>query len=347
MTASDADARYTVAASGVSGLLAYARAAGIATDGALEAVGLSSAALQGPEARVTHRANNELWARLSAASGDPDFGLHFAERLDVGAFDVVGYLVARSRTFGEGLARVVAYSRILHDAGRVEVEREGAQLIVYPGCRGLPFPCPRPIAEFSAASVVVLARALTGAAVVPLAVEFEHPAPARVSEHRRIFGVLPRFQVPETRLVFSAAVLDLGIRGADPGLLTYLDAYASEVLARLPVATDLLDEVRRVIATELPRGVPEMAAVAAQLGVSSRTLQRRIATHGTTFAALVDQVRRSFAERYLADGRLALGEVAFLVGFADPSNFHRAFRRWTGTSPARYRAAQELAHAAT
>ena len=338
MLPSEADAKFSVAANAVAGLLAYANAAKIATAGVLAAVGLTPEALVGPEARVSHGANNRLWELLGEASGDPEFGLHFAERLDLGAFDVVGHLVACSETFGAGLGRVVAYSRILHDAGRVEVERDGGQVLVYPGCRGLPVECPRQIAEFSAASVVMLGRKLTGAAMVPLAVHFKHAAPVRLREHVRLFGVSPRFDRPETVLVFDAAVLALPIRTPQTGVLTYLEAYARDVLARLPADDDILDQVERVVVTAMSRGVPEMHQVAAQLGMSPRTLQRRLADRETTFQALLDGVRRSYAERYLRDARLSLAEIAFLLGFSEPSNFHRAFRRWTGTTPSAFRA---------
>jgi AraC-like DNA-binding protein len=335
---SDVDARYSVAASAIVGLFAYAKATRIPVDGVLEAVGLTPAALAGPEARVSHGANNTIWAMLAEASGDVDFGLHVAERMDVGAFDVVGHLLARCPTFGEGLERVVAYSRILHDAGRVEVARDGANVIIYPGCRGLPFTCPRHISEFSAASVVVLGQLVTGAPLAPIAVQFEHEAPPRLREHLRIFGVTPSFDQAETTLVFDAGILALPIRDSQPGVLTYLDAYARDVLAKLPSDDDILDQVGRAVATSMSRGVPEMEQIASQFGMSARTLQRRLGDRETTFQALLDGVRRRYAERYLSDDRLSLGEIAFLLGFSEPSNFHRAFRRWTGTTPSAFRA---------
>jgi AraC-like DNA-binding protein len=126
----------------------------------------------------------------------------------------------------------------------------------------------------------------------------------------------------------EAAALDLGI----------LDAYARDVIAKLPADDDLVSSVERAVASAMSRGVPDIDAIATQLGVGSRTLQRRLAEAETGFQELVDTVRRSYAERYLADNRLAITEVAFLVGFSEPSNFHRAFRRWTGTTPAAYRA---------
>ena len=328
---------HSVAASSLLGLLAYCEALAIPTAGVLEAAGLTRASLVGAEARVPEAANNKVWGLLAATSKDSEFGLHFAERMTVDAFDVVGHLLARSRTFGEGLDRVVAYSRILHDAGRVELEHRGPRVIVFPGCRGLVNDFPRQIAEFSAASVLVLGRATTGTPLQATAVRFRHAAPAKLTEHLRIFGVRPTFDAVETEVELDARTLDLPILDAQQGLLTYLDAYARDVLAKLPADDDLVSRTERAVAAAMSRGVPDIDAVATQLGLSGRTLQRRLSVAETGFQELVDTVRKRYAERYLADDRLAITEIAFLVGFSEPSNFHRAFRRWTGTTPAAFR----------
>jgi AraC-like DNA-binding protein len=331
-------ARFTVAASSVRGFLAYAAARQIAVDGVLALAGLTAADLEGPEARVTQAAHNVVAAELATRSGDLDFGLHFAERLDLDAFDVVGHLAACSATLGEAFARVCAFSRILHDAGRVDLERRPDEVVLYPGCRGLLHAYPRHVAEFATLGAVVLARRVTGVHLVPRAVMFEHAAPARLSEHHRLFGVTPSFDAPETAVSFEPGVLALRIAGSQPGLVSHLDAYARDVMSRLPADGGVVATVERLVTSSLARGVPEIDAVASQLALSPRTLQRRLGDAGTTFAAIVDRARRQLAECYLADHRLALAEIGFLVGFADPSNFHRAFRRWTGVTPSSFRA---------
>jgi AraC-like DNA-binding protein len=329
---------YTIDARSIVGLLDYARRLRIPTAEALEAAGLTEASLAGPETRVSHASNNTLWARLAEASGDLDFGLHFAERMTIEAFGVVGHLLVHSRTFGEGLERVVACSRILHDAGRVELERRGDQVAIFPGCRGLPHDVPRQISEFSAAAVLVLGRRVTGVELQATAVSFRHPAPPRLTEHTRVLGVCPSFNALESEVRLPAAVLDLPIADARPAVLTYLDLYARDVIARLPPQDDLVGRVEQAIAASMSAGVPGIDAIAAQLGLGSRTLQRRLAGTETSFQSLVDDVRRRYAERYLTDDRLTINEIAFLVGFSEPSNFHRAFRRWTGVTPAAFRA---------
>lgn len=330
-----AEPGYSVSGTAVLGLLR-------GTDGAqtlLQEVGLGGAPLADPDTRVPQAAYNQLWEKLTQRSGDPDLGLHLAERLDLDSFHVVGHLAAGSPTFGEALRRIAKYSRILHDAGRVEVEEREGLAWVYPGCRGLRHGVPRPVAESSAASVVLLGRQLTRSHFSPVRVQFRHPEPASLREHHRIFGTRPTFGHPENAVVFEPSVLDLPIRTESKGLLPYLDAYAADVLTKLPPdEEDFGAQVLRLIVGALGAGEVEATTIAKRLAMHPRTLQRRLEELGTSFQSLYDEARRSLAERYLAEDHLAVGEIAFLLGYSDPSNFHRAFRRWTGCTPAQFRA---------
>jgi AraC-like DNA-binding protein len=335
---STAGATYSVSGASVAALARFAASRGGTIEPALAELGLHLDELARPEARVPASANDAVWDAAVRTTGDADLGLHFAERVDLDAFHLVGHLATTAGTFGDALERIVAYSRLLHDAGRTEVEHDTRSARVYPGCRGLPFSPPRQVAEFSAASLVLLGRMVTGAHWVPIEVAFEHGAPARTAEHLRVFGVVPRFAAPETVVVLPRDVLRLPVRTGGSSLGSYLEAYARELLTRLPEHdASAAAQVQRALAVAVTHGVPDIDSVAARLGTTSRTLQRRLKEEGTTFAELSDVVRRSSAERYLADGRLPLAEIAFLLGFQDPSNFHKAFRRWTGSTPAAYR----------
>jgi AraC-like DNA-binding protein len=125
--------------------------------------------------------------------------------------------------------------------------------------------------------------------------------------------------------------------GADVTLGGYLDQLATELLRGLPDPDSFRDRVRRAMWSELSDGPPALTTTAANLAVSPRTLQRRLREEGTSFGQLLDELRREFALRLLRDRKLAVYEVAFLLGYAEPSTFHRAFRRWTGLSPLRFR----------
>ena len=121
---------------------------------------------------------------------------------------------------------------------------------------------------------------------------------------------------------------------ADPGLSRNVTAHAEQLLAALAPAAEMLTaQVRRQLTEGMANEPMTLSQVARRLHLSERSLQRRLEAEGTRFAQLVDEVRRELALRYIADERLAPGEVAYLLGFAEPSPFHRAFKRWTGTTP--------------
>lgn len=333
----DADARYTVASTAALALVRHADARGLAGTRLAAALGLDHATLADVDGRISQAVYNRLFEALVDQSGDADFGLHFAEAASPEAFHVVGELAIRAATLGDALDRITRYSRIVHDAGRVEVDQSADGWAVHPGCRGLLHEVPRAIAEYSAASVVVLARAMTGVAIVPRRVTFRHARPPSTAEHRRIFGVEPSFGAPETTVVLETTHTGLRVAAANASLSTLLEHLARGLLERLSEDDDLPARVSAEIAKRLEHGPPELAAVARALGTSARTLQRRLEADETSFQALVDSVRRRCAERYVRDAKLSAQEVAFLLGFSDPSNFHRAFRRWFGASPSELR----------
>ena len=142
----------------------------------------------------------------------------------------------------------------------------------------------------------------------------------------------------ENALRFDAALLDRAVDSADPALLALVDRHARELLAAHPPVETLRDRVRAAVADALRRReVPGIEEVARAVGTSVRSLQRHLSDQRTSFSGEVDLVRRDLALRHVTERRLALCEIGFLLGYSEPRAFHRAFRRWTGTSPAQYR----------
>jgi AraC-like DNA-binding protein len=331
---------FTVSGASIVGLLRYARARGVRTDGVLAEVGLdlTDDALGAPDMRVAQAANERVWELVAARSGDDHFGLHFAEALDIDALHVLGHLAAQCQTFGESLERFVRFSRLLHDAGRVELETADDEATIFPGCRGLASAPPRHVAEFSAALVIVLARKLTNAEVTARRVTFRHGRPRAVSEHVRIFGVAPTFGDAESIIALDREVLARRVAHANPILASHLELYARGLVDRLPKGeASWADRVRRVMSTSLSSGDVSAAVIAKRLALHPRTLQRRLEEEGIRFQDLVDETRRDLAIHHLREGKLAISEIAFLLGYSEPSVFHRAFRRWTGRTPASFR----------
>lgn len=334
-------AMMTVSTRSVRPVLERLRALGIDVEPVLSSAGAHPAALNDPDGRIPHELALSVWREAVRRSGDDAFGIHAAEQIRPGAFDVLDYATRSSATLGEGLERLVRYHRILHDAAvvRLSVEGDRARLShELPGEVALP----RHVAEFIAAGWVVVARQATGVDFAPLDVSFRHPAPSDVSEHRRLFRAPIQFNGATNGVVLPRTLLDTPLVKSDPGLCAVLERHARELLEKIPRANSLSDRVRQLLAKDLSTGVPSAELSAPRLHMSRRTLQRLLRADGTTFTELVD-FRRDLAMRYLGEPQIGVAEVAFLLGFSEASAFHRAFRRWTGTTPSAYR--KELSQA--
>ena len=183
---------------------------------------------------------------------------------------------------------------------------------------------------------------------MPAEVRFCFPEPADTSEHRRVFRAPLRFNHERSELVWPRNVLDLPMLAADSLLQPIVEGQVRAQLQNLTSAESAVDAVRGVLAQELCDGQPTLQRVASRLHMSVRTLHRRLDDESASFRGVLAGARRELAERHLRDSRLAVGEIAFLLGFSEPSAFRRAFKRWTGQHPAAFRhsrpAAVEASH---
>jgi AraC-like DNA-binding protein len=325
----------TLSVLAVRAIAAGAAVRGLAPPALCARFAIDPALLADVEARVPVSLVVALWMEVPVLVGDDDFGLHVAELVAAAPQGLGGRLIAAAPTFGEGLRRMLHFERVFHDVRTSELTISGDRAVLAHDTRG-GLALPRHAAEFGWAYLVLLGRRTTGAHLAPLAVELRHPAPAATSEHVRLFGVAPRFGATVDRLILRRTDLDRAQVGADDVLAEILAAHAQGLHGRLPASTDLLDQARTAIRDQLPDAA-SVAIVARRLGLAPRTLQRRLAERGVTFHDVVDAVREELARQLLASPATAVAEVAFALGFADQSAFHRAFVRWTGETPGAWR----------
>jgi AraC-like DNA-binding protein len=299
-------------------------------------VGITGSVLADPDGRVPVGTMQALLERASELTGDPHFGLHVGERLPAGAMETLDYATRSSRTIGEGLSRLARYYPLLIENVEVKIETAGnlARLInnAHPAIRGN-----RQSAELMFAIVVARGRTLTGADWPIRRVRFVNPKPEETTELSRFFRAPLDFEQPYDELDFDRAFLEQPLMTADAGLATVLDRYLELLIARLSGRDSWLEQVHRAVAAELQSGSISLEATAKSLKIASRSLQRHLSLLGTSYASVVDDTRRDLALRYLADSRIGLGEIAYLLGFSEGSAFHRAFRRWTRKTPKQYR----------
>ena len=299
-----------------------------------EAAGFSPISAADPAARISITLEQVLWEMAAEHTGDPSFGLHTAESLRAGVFDVLDYAVRTAPTLGDALERLLRYSRLEHEPAIFQLCSRGTTTRIEHsfGTRAV-IPCPQE-AEFTLASIVVIGREIVAGGLQPIAVEFMHRMPLDTREHMRIFGVEPRFEARVNALELDAATMSRPIITADPALSRIMERQAEAALRSIGLAEESTTErVRRMIAETLPEGRCSITTVAPKLGLSGRTLQRKLEVEGSTFGGVLDNVRRDLGLHYLRDGNLTLAEIAYLLGYSEPSPFHRAFKRWTGSTP--------------
>lgn len=281
--------------------------------------------------RQEHDTAPLFWQALEHMTGDTDIGLHLGEVMKPRPMDVVGYLLLASRDLRQAIESFVRFQHILSGgfAARVEEQGEVVKLIIDLNYRGVgslrqQIECLALLWQKQLSSVTDDTFSLTG-------VEFRHPQPRKISEHRRLFGVTPQFAQPHDALIFSQTLLTRPSRSANARLFKLLTEQAVLELAELSENL-LLDRVRNWLDASLGQQRCGLQACAQALAAQPAALQRELAVQGSSFRALHDEVRRLRAIALLEQG-MAARDVARACGFAELSPFYRAFRRWHGSTP--------------
>ncbi|MEZ5079407.1 MAG: AraC family transcriptional regulator [Thermoleophilia bacterium] len=270
-------------------------------------------------------------------SDDPGFPLRYARALQPDDLGALGLALKTAPGVGAALRRLSRYVMVLSDTLEYRLdEAPGGGALTLNG-RSHHRPGAALANECALAAIVSILRTITGTELAPHAVMFRHQPPPSDRYHREFFGGPVTFGAPVDGLRLDDAQLARPTLLADEGLSQYLLAQLDDLKARSGERS-IVEAVRAAVADALPDGQPSKSSVARRLGMSERTLHRHLAERGETFQALATDARRAAAESLLRSGGTTLTDVAFLTGFSDQTAFSRAFKRWTGRTPAAYRA---------
>lgn len=313
----------------------------IDADKVLAEIGMDPSRLEGGYSRYSQEQLSELWKRAAALTGDPCFSLRVAEQVRPTSFHVVGYLMMCSSNLLRALQRFVRFTRLISDSATASlVETDGKVIVEFHFDTGGEPPIYQTV-DTVLASVVNLMRWIAQGELKIAKVCFSHAAVDARDEFSRFFGCSISYDAPRTRLTFEKADLLRPIMSSDEELASMLESAAQRFLEQR-MAGRFAIRVRDLMIAQLPDEVPTKARTAKLLGMTERTLLRRLKDEGTTFAEVLKQLREEMAFRYLRRG-LCLSEVAYLLGFSDNGTFSRAFKDWTGRRPSTV--TEELARA--
>lgn len=275
----------------------------------------------------------------AATAGEEAPGLELGGRYHLTTFGILGFALLSSRTVREVVDLTLRFLDLTHVFTRPAVAIDGGLLVVTlePLLDTDDPVLVRFVVERDLAAILTVLQELLPDAVPLAGVDLAFPAPADPAPYVEGLGVTPRFGAPATSVRLDARLLDRALPQGNPHSAALAEAMCRDLAAARRPAPDLVDEVRLWITRHLATGA-HAADAARALSLSERTLRRRLADSGVGFQGLLDDVRHSLAERMLATGVLTVDDVAQRLGYAEASSFIHAFRRWTGTTPARYRA---------
>jgi AraC-like DNA-binding protein len=319
--------------------LAVARliANGIDASSIVRLAGLTPSQIEDPHTRIPVEAQIALLNLAADAIQDDVIGFHLAEGCELREAGLLYFVLASSATLGEAMARAERYSTITND-GIVLQCLHGNELCIRFSYAGVPRHTDRHQIEFWVTALVRICQRLSDSDVRPIRIHLAHPrcaASARLDEH---FGSRVTFAAERDEVAFARGASQLRLKDAEPHLSELLVRYGDEALSRRanPV-NPLRASVENAIAPLLPHGKARVDEVARVLGMSRRTLARRLAAEDLTFVGILEELRKGLALHYLKDANLSVSRIAWLLGFQEVSAFTHAFKRWTGQTPTRMR----------
>ena len=319
----------------VGTVLAAAERQGVARGALLAQAGIAPEELAAERWPIDHI--TRLWRAAVHCTQDAGFGLKAGAGVGPASFNVVSYLLQSAPTLRAALALVQKYQRLISDGGRFQTITgpEACWVVYHPRQGALAF-SPHQI-ESVLAAVVVFARWVTGSALRPQRVQLSQARIGPLAGYREVFQCPVDFEQAFSGVLLANAQLDAPLPQANAQLAQAHQQQAAARLAALSRQDGLEQTLRMWIASQLQGQAPARAQAARALGLSERTLARRMRAEGLSYSALLDGVRRDAALQAVAQTTRALSDIALALGYAEPSVFTRAFRRWTGATPGQWR----------
>lgn len=332
--------RGTISIGFVHEALAVVRQRGLDATALLHEAGISPALLDSEQARVSPERYGALWLLIARRLDDEFFGLD-SRPMKSGSFTLLCHSVLHSDTLDTALRRALRFLRLVLDdlSGTLSIENGIAQI------RLQERDGPRRMFAYATYLVMLhgLACWLIGRRIPVLSAEFRCGEPPGLAEYRVLFCPGARFDRPETRIAIDASYLDLPVIQSERSVKVFLRGAPANFLVKYRNSAGLTARIRRRLRQSPPAEWPDFETLARQLQMTASTLRRRLDEEGQPYQSIKDDLRRDLAITYLSRPGGSLADVAHALGFAEPSAFHRAFKKWTGTNPGEYRQGRQRA----
>ena len=314
---------------------------GLSQDALLKNTEIAPEAFSDPKALLTYQQVIILTNNILTLSNEPTLGLELGQAININQYGMLGYAILSCANVRQALNLGLKYHVLIDPAFNFEVIDQG-ELTSVRLTSHIPiesiynFLCDIFLSNF-----ISLGRFLTGLEISPKAININRPKPEFSEKFEQFFAGTPiNWDQSRTEIVFDSSLMDAPTTLADEATAKMAESQCAEILARMGPREGIVVKVRRILLSN-PGHFPPIETVASHLATSTRTLSRSLQEVSTSYQKILDEVRKEMAIEYLKTSGLPIEEIAALIGYNDPSNFRKAFKRWTGNPPSYYRTAKK------
>lgn len=308
----------------------------------LSAVGADTRVLERADIEIPGEQYVALWEAVGTVN--PTIGLDLGMQTQASDFGALGHALHCAPSVEKALLGLHRFITVFAQETVINFECDAKTAYIEYQIVAPTILYRRQDSEFTIASIYHQLNLLTGITIKPLRIDFEHNKPANTSGHKQVFQCPIYFNQPTNRIYLSLETLHLPVAHANERLYEALEPYLERQRQERAVSDDILPQVTSMIASSMSSGTLSLIEISDQMGLSRRTLQRRLKDLGIEFSSLIEDVRRELALAYMQGSDYSVTEISLLVGYSESSSFTRAFRRWTGQSPQQYRGAHHTRH---
>lgn len=330
----------TTIASWANVVCAAIDARGVDSAELLRQANISSDSLADPEGRIPVSKMSQLWALAVEATGDESFGLSVPNHIRPTTFHALGFSLMVSTSLRDAWLRTQRYYQVVSNVLEIQIQHGNSEsALCYVKIPGNEYA--KEAIDAFVATMIKLSADITGGRARPTKVLLERPKPTQSDQFKAALSCEVYFEAGCNEIYYKNEVLDRILATANRDIALKNDEVVQRYLARL-LQQSFSKQVTEQIIILLAMGEPNQQLVANALSISSRQLQRKLKDESSTFRGLLEDVRKELARNYLANPQQSIIDVAFQLGFQDPSNFTRAFKRWFGHSPSAFRKQQQI-----
>ena len=324
---------YTVAIELLEAVVEYLEGKGVVLEDLWQRYNTSLESLQ-DEQFVPFALFSDAFELGEAATGDRAIGLHVGENVSARHWGQLGYLILSGEDGFEGINYIQRFARLITNAMESTFAMEGSNLVCF--FRMFPDKYSRHTSDFFVSAIFSLGKFMSEGRFAFKEIHFTYPLQSAYEDYEKVLGCRCLFEQPENKIIVERNRLAFTSTFRDPRLKKVLEQHAVSVLQHLGTGDDLVRDITAFVMDALPNGAPSLKQVCEHFNMSERSLQRSLAKHSLSYQELVDQLRADLAKTYI-DNDYNFLDIALLLGYSEQSAFHRAFKRWTGLPPAKYK----------